>query len=172
MVAHFVMRRTIAIKVSLLMSLIVGLFILRKRRYARDCGDRGKRISIEIQSKAVVDAGLLYDKLAPYITDQISRDDFVAKIVPGTNQYRVVARKLIKAQADAVTALEEPGAVIKVDKWRFYPGEFLAAHVLGFLGFSDKGQNGRYGLERSYEVALSHTAESLYVNFLQKYLPI
>ncbi len=120
---------------------------------------------LEIQSKTITDTSGLYDKLAPYISDQITREDFVAKILPGTNQYRVVARKLTKTQANEITALKESGAVIKVDKWRFYPGEFLAAHVLGFLGYSDKGQNGRYGIERSYEAVLSHTAESLYVNF-------
>ena len=120
---------------------------------------------VEIQSKSITDTGILYDKLAPHIADQISREDFIAKIVPGTNQYRVVARKLNKEQADAISVLKEPGVVVKVDKWRFYPGELLASHVLGFLGFSDNGQNGRYGIERSYEAVLSHTAESLYVNF-------
>jgi cell division protein FtsI (penicillin-binding protein 3)/stage V sporulation protein D (sporulation-specific penicillin-binding protein) len=51
------------------------------------------------------------------------------------------------------------------DKWRFYPGGPLAAHVLGLMGFKGDEYAGRYGLERSYEDVLARDSDSVYVNF-------
>ncbi|KKW35927.1 MAG: Cell division protein FtsI [Candidatus Adlerbacteria bacterium GW2011_GWA1_54_10] len=49
---------------------------------------------------------------------------------------------------------------------RYYPGGWLAAHVLGFVAYNnDSVQKGRYGLERYYEQTLSRPEGGLYANF-------
>jgi stage V sporulation protein D (sporulation-specific penicillin-binding protein) len=49
---------------------------------------------------------------------------------------------------------------------RYYPGESLAAHLLGFVAYNnDHEQKGRYGLERYYEQTLARGSEDSYANF-------
>lgn len=49
---------------------------------------------------------------------------------------------------------------------RYYPGDSLAAHVLGFVAYNnDDEQKGRYGLERYYEETLSRSGTDSYANF-------
>ena len=51
------------------------------------------------------------------------------------------------------------------DRWRFYPGETLAAQTLGFVGFIGDEFSGRYGLERYYNDVLERDNDGMYVNF-------
>ena len=52
------------------------------------------------------------------------------------------------------------------EKWRFYPAQNLASHILGFVGFGANNKiSGRYGLEKYYEGVLERSKSSLYVNF-------
>lgn len=49
---------------------------------------------------------------------------------------------------------------------RYYPGDSLAAHALGFVAYNnDNEQKGRYGLERYYEQTLSRSGTESYTNF-------
>jgi cell division protein FtsI/penicillin-binding protein 2 len=50
------------------------------------------------------------------------------------------------------------------DKWRLYPGKTLAAHAIGFVGFSGDERLGVYGLERYWNDTLSMNADGLNVN--------
>jgi cell division protein FtsI/penicillin-binding protein 2 len=45
-----------------------------------------------------------------------------------------------------------------------YPGQELAAHTIGFVGYQGDVRAGVYGLERYYEDTLKRDASSLYVN--------
>lgn len=52
------------------------------------------------------------------------------------------------------------------DHQRYYPGESLAAQVLGFVAYNnDDEQKGRYGLERYYESTLARGGADSYANF-------
>src|SRR3989344_4660642 len=75
-----------------------------------------------------------------------------AKII---NIYEEIAHRLSKEQVDNISALKIPGVNIFKEKWRFYPGENLASHALGFVGYKGDALGGRYGLERQYDKTLA-----------------
>jgi stage V sporulation protein D (sporulation-specific penicillin-binding protein) len=92
-------------------------------------------------------------------------DEFMSKAGKKKDPYEEVARQLTAAEADAISALKISGVYVYKEKWRFYPGNNLAAHVLGFLGYKGDELAGRYGLERQYESVLSRNEDNPYVNF-------
>lgn len=95
----------------------------------------------------------------------IDCDEFTAKARKKGDTYEEVAHRLTRKEADEVTALKIPGVAFFQEKWRFYPGRQLAAHVLGFVGWNGDVLDGRYGLERQYEGNLGKAGNEPYVNF-------
>jgi cell division protein FtsI/penicillin-binding protein 2 len=66
-------------------------------------------------------------------------------------------KKLTDAQMEAVVASGSSDAIRYVTD-RSYPAGMLAADVLGFLGYSDQGRAGQYGVEGFYDAQLSGEA--------------
>lgn len=95
----------------------------------------------------------------------IDCDEFVGKAKKENDTYEEVAHRLSREEADKISALKIPGVSLFQEKWRFYPGEELASHALGFVGWNGDVQDGRYGLERQYEGNLSRRGGGAYVNF-------
>jgi len=73
-------------------------------------------------------------------------------------RYAVLAKKLSRDQADAVTKLELKGVGTKAQPQRVYPQGSLAAQLLGFV--NDEG-DGKYGLEQFLNKALKGTPGQL-----------
>ncbi|MEK7080993.1 MAG: penicillin-binding protein 2, partial [Patescibacteria group bacterium] len=76
-----------------------------------------------------------------------------------------IANRLSKEQADAISGLKIPGISIFKEKWRFYPGNNLASHTLGLVGYKGDELGGRYGLERQYDSLLARNIDNPYINF-------
>ncbi|MEK7069424.1 MAG: penicillin-binding protein 2, partial [Patescibacteria group bacterium] len=95
----------------------------------------------------------------------IDHDDFITKSNKKADPYEEIANHLSKNEADAVSVFKIPGVNIYKEKWRFYPGENLASHTLGFVGYKGDELGGRYGLERQYDQELSRNKNNPYVNF-------
>jgi cell division protein FtsI/penicillin-binding protein 2 len=92
-------------------------------------------------------------------------DTFMMKAKKKNDPYEEIRGKLTRDEADAITALHIPGVYLYKQKWRFYPGETLAAQTIGFLGFgSGDTLSGQYGLEKFYDSMLVKHEENLYVN--------
>lgn len=118
---------------------------------------------LAINPSQVIDAAGAFDKLSTII--DIDRDTFLDKAKRKNDPYEEIAQKISRSDADAITALAIPGVTLYKDKWRFYPGEKMAAQAIGFLGFgSENTLSGQYGLEKYYNETLEMEAESLYVN--------
>jgi len=100
----------------------------------------------------------------------LDHDDFLLKAGKSGDPYEVVARRLTRAQADAVSDLHIDGLTIEKENWRVYPGGTSAAHTLGFIGFQGDELAGRYGLERYYNDVLERTDNDVYVNFFAELL--
>lgn len=79
-----------------------------------------------------------------------------------------LARRLSPESAEAIAALKLAGVYLVRERWRFYPGDARAAHLLGFVGSDGERVGGRYGLERSYEETLARAAASPYANFFSE----
>lgn len=118
---------------------------------------------LAIHTGKLTDAENVYEKLKEITF--ISREEFLARAAKKNDPYEEVANRLSKEEADAIAAQKIPGVSVFREKWRFYPGESLAAHSLGFVGYKGNELGGRYGLERQYNGLLKRSAGEPYVNF-------
>lgn len=118
---------------------------------------------IAINPIKIIDIEDTYKKLSEKIT--LDYEEFFVRAGKKNDPYEEVATNLSKEEADAISAEKISGVSIFKEKWRFYPGNNLASHVLGFVGYNGDELNGRYGLEREYNDVLSRDKDNPYVNF-------
>ena len=72
-------------------------------------------------------------------------------ITGGSGSYLVLAQNLSRKDAEKIDAAAIPNVYTRAYKTRIYPGNTLASHILGFLGFSGNDRVGQYGVEEYYE---------------------
>jgi cell division protein FtsI (penicillin-binding protein 3)/stage V sporulation protein D (sporulation-specific penicillin-binding protein) len=91
---------------------------------------------------------------------------FYSKATKVNDPYEEIAVHIPEEQIKSLSAIDLPGIIIEKEKWRYYPGDSLAANTIGFTGYDDTGKNilGRYGLEKYYEDNLKRASSNLYVN--------
>ena len=118
---------------------------------------------IAMNPSNIVDVLDSYNKLSEIIP--LDFDAFLSKTQKITDSYEEIAHKLSKEQADSISLLKISGISVYKEKWRFYPGENLASHTLGLVGYKGDELAGRYGLERFYDGILSRNKDSPYINF-------
>lgn len=104
-----------------------------------------------------------YTKLSEIIS--LERDPFFEKAGKTQDPYEEIAKRATLAQAEKIRALKMTGVIIEKDKWRSYPGNRTASHVLGFVGYKGDTLTGRYGLEAYYNDTLTRGESNLYSNF-------
>jgi stage V sporulation protein D (sporulation-specific penicillin-binding protein) len=95
----------------------------------------------------------------------IDRELFMAKAKKQYDPYEEITKRLDPAIAERLQALKIPGISVTRDRWRSYPGESMAAHAVGLVGFQGNELAGRYGLERFYENVLNREGDDVFVNF-------
>lgn len=121
--------------------------------------------TLSINPKLIQDAEKTYASLAEHVPT-IDRDAFMASAAKTDDTYEEVARRVPDADGKAIAALKISGVSVLRETWRYYPGEELASHVIGFMGYGEGDTlRGQYGLERFYDEKLAKTEEGLYVNF-------
>ncbi|MBI1974380.1 MAG: penicillin-binding protein 2 [Candidatus Zambryskibacteria bacterium] len=94
----------------------------------------------------------------------IDKEDFLTK-ADTDSAYRELAKRLSLEIAETIRLLKIPGISVERDRWRFYPGENMAAHAIGLIGYQGDNLAGRYGLERFYEQTLVRESDEAFVNF-------
>ena len=105
------------------------------------------------------------------LKDLIEIDEalFIERATLPDRTYVEIDTAVSEETAEAIEALELSGVKLYRNRWRYYPGETLAARAIGFVGYegNEAGEQatGRYGLERYYEEVLSRDRERLSVNF-------
>jgi len=118
---------------------------------------------IAIDPTKILDPEEVYKQLTENII--LDHDSFILQAQKKNDPYEEISNHLSKEQADAISIKKILGVSIYKEKWRFYPGNNLASHVLGFVGFKGDELGGRYGLEREYNGVLSRDKDNPYVNF-------
>lgn len=118
---------------------------------------------LAINPDAIKDKEGLYKKLSAII--ELDYEDFMLKANKKNDPYEDIIGELPKDVADKISALKLTGVEMHKEKWRFYPGNNVAAHSLGFVGYNGDSLEGRYGLERQYNNILSRDKDNPYVNF-------
>lgn len=106
-----------------------------------------------INPSLIKDVEEVYDKIFPVIST-VDREEFLRKAAKEGDAYEEIAHRLDSSSADRIKKLAIEGLAAVSEKWRFYPGGKLASHVLGFVGYSEKGLGGQYGVEKIYEEKL------------------
>jgi stage V sporulation protein D (sporulation-specific penicillin-binding protein) len=114
-----------------------------------------------LQNRADIEE--VYEKITEIFP--ISRDEFLAKAKKPNDPYEELGRRLNTELAEKIRGLSIAGVSVYKEKWRVYPGGKMAAHAVGFIGFSENELAGRYGLERQHESALGRTGDEAFVNF-------
>lgn len=92
------------------------------------------------------------------------RERFFASAAKKDDPYEEVAFRVESEAAARIRAQKIPGVLLVQDSWRFYPGNALAAQVLGFVGYKGDRKTGLYGLERSYQDTLALVTDGKSVN--------
>lgn len=119
--------------------------------------------TVAINPKILVDPGGAYEKLSQFLT--VDKAGFMDKAKKKEDPYEEIAKRIDPAIAQKIDDLNITGLNVYKEKWRYYPGNSLAAHVLGFVGYKGDDLGGRYGLENFYEQTLKRDDENVYVNF-------
>jgi cell division protein FtsI/penicillin-binding protein 2 len=120
--------------------------------------------TVAVNPKLVKEPEDIVNALSGYI----SADDqsMLLKSTRKNSSYEVLARRVDEKAEKAIDALSIDGLAAYKERWREYPGNRLASHVLGFVGYKDENTiGGVYGLERFYEDVLSRNSLSTYANF-------
>ncbi len=95
----------------------------------------------------------VYDKI--YSIIPLEREEFLRQAKKENDAFEIIGRRLEQDKADALKKMAIAGLDVIPEEWRFYPGENLASHVLGFVG----EKSGQYGIEKSFEEYLKGTPE-------------
>lgn len=95
----------------------------------------------------------------------IDVNEFLEKAKKQNDPYEEVAHRVPDAPAKAILDMGTPGVQLFREKWRYYPGDTLAAQTIGFVGNTGSELVGQYGLESYYNDVLSRHDKNVYVNF-------
>lgn len=123
--------------------------------------------TISINPSIIKDPEAIYQSLRKVLP--LDREEFLAKAGKANDKNEEIANRLNKEAADKIKNLNLYGVNIATDKWRFYPGNSLAAQSIGFVAYKDDALAGRYGLERYYEDVLRRDPRSAYDNFFAEF---
>lgn len=85
----------------------------------------------------------------------IEEAELIGKISSPTERYRVLARKLDDETREKIEALKLEGIGFTKEDFRYYPEGVTGGQMLGFVGESDKGKSGRYGVEGWFDKDLA-----------------
>ena len=118
---------------------------------------------VAIVPSDIKDKELVFQALSPLI--ELDHDTFILRASKVGDPYEEIANHVSELVAKEIENLDLSGVQIYRERWRYYPGDTLAAQTIGFVGYEGNDYSGRYGIERYYNDTLSRDGQSLYVNF-------
>jgi len=139
-----------------------SIFFQNKDGSLVSAGTLEEGFTVAINPQILKDPEGVYMKLSEIIP--VDKDVFMAKAGKTGDPYEVVAEKVSMENGKKIEALGITGLNAYKERWRFYPGGKVAAHIIGMLGYKGDEYAGRYGLERQFESFLSRK-DGGYVNF-------
>jgi cell division protein FtsI/penicillin-binding protein 2 len=84
----------------------------------------------------------------------LSYQEVYEKISRQDDPYEILVKHVPEETAALANSLGIDSLVIKEQRFRYYPNNSLASHVLGFVGFDNASQTGKYGIEEFYNELL------------------
>ena len=121
---------------------------------------------IAINPQTIRDPEAVYAALAPLASSTLTHDAFLAAAAKKNQVHIEVAHRLSEENGRKLSSLDEPGVQVLRERWRYYPGDTLAAQSIGIVSYgSGDTLTGQTGLEAAYDGTLSRSGDSLYKNF-------
>jgi cell division protein FtsI (penicillin-binding protein 3) len=108
-------------------------------RHGKPLAVSGAVESIYVLPGRIADRAAVAERLAAVLGE---RPREVRERLASDRPFVWVKRKLPPGPVQALRALKLPGVGVLPETLRFYPNRELAAHVLGFVGFDDRGLEG------------------------------
>ncbi|MCD8563953.1 MAG: penicillin-binding protein 2 [Candidatus Pacebacteria bacterium] len=141
-----------------------SIFFQKKDRELVSAATMTTGFVLAINPQMITDPQSVYQALHDIIP--LDQDDFMRKAGRTQSVYQEIHTRLDTETADRIRALRIRGVQVLRTKWRSYPGDTIAAHVIGFVGFGRDGNvlTGQYGVERFYDEVLSRNREGMRVN--------
>lgn len=140
-----------------------AIYFQTKERDVVSAATTKSGFKVAIIPRDIEDPEAVYESLAEHL--DLDKDDFIARASRTNDAYEEIAFRLDEETARAVRALKLDTVQVFRQKWRSYPGQDLASHMIGFMAYKGNEIAGRYGLERYYDQVLQRTGDGLYVNF-------
>lgn len=91
-------------------------------------------------------------KLSPLLG--INEIELMAKLSDPNDSYELLKDKVEESVAEKIKNLKLTGIGMEPEKWRYFPNNEMACHLLGFIGYEGDKKVGRYGIEEYYEKEL------------------
>jgi cell division protein FtsI (penicillin-binding protein 3)/stage V sporulation protein D (sporulation-specific penicillin-binding protein) len=107
------------------------------------------------------------EKLVEYLKI-ITKERCINRATLPERTYVEIAPNIDSETSKSISELKLPGVQMYRNQWRYYPGGNMAARSIGFVGFTEAGEDqlhGKYGLERFYDDLLVKESEVRSVNF-------
>ena len=121
--------------------------------------------TLAVDPERVQDADSLCHQVTKLIT--LEHDLCVLRSTLQNRTYVVLANNVDESVADTLRTVNQPALQLTPEQWRYYPGNSLAARVVGFVGYSSDTNelHGRYGIERQYDNVLYRSQDTTQINF-------
>jgi len=99
----------------------------------------------------------------------LDRNDFFKKAAKAEDPYEELVKRIPEDIGLKIFDLKIKGVILEKTRWRFYPGNEMAASILGFIAEKDDQLKGQYGLERYYDDVLKKDTANLYSNIFVEF---
>jgi cell division protein FtsI/penicillin-binding protein 2 len=119
---------------------------------------------IAIDPEELKNPGTVYSEINA-ITPVDSTAFFTA-VAKTSDPYEIIEQHVSESNGQAISALNIPGVLVELQRWRIYPAGTEGAHILGFVAFGNNNVfAGQAGLEEEYNSVLERSSEGLFGNF-------
>lgn len=123
--------------------------------------------NLAIDPANLSDTNTVYETLNAIVP--IDKEDFFKKAAKTDDPYEELVKRIPEETGLKISELKLKGVILEKTRWRFYPGNEMAAQVLGFIGEKDEVLKGQYGLERYYDDVLKKDTTNLYSNIFVEF---
>jgi len=106
-------------------------------------------LMVFLEPKLVEDKKIVVENIS-YIL-KMEKSEIEEKLSDSDDMFEVVKRKISQEEADKIKKLNLKGVKITTENFRYYPGEELASHIVGFIGSDGEKLRGMYGIESAWE---------------------
>lgn len=89
------------------------------------------------------------------IEDEEEQAAILGRLIKEDDIYEPLKHKVTENQKIALLKYELPGIYFQEEIWRYYPENKIGGHILGFVGYTDNGYRGQYGLEGYFDKELA-----------------